>query len=344
MKLSVVIPGYNVPDWKWRRCVKSVVAAAGKLESAEVICIDDGSKACVGGLEDLSSESVRVSLVRFETNKGLPTARNYGMTTAHGEYVTFVDSDDEVRVEAYLRTVARMTDSGSDVGVFGVNVIFEQDHYQVHDIPDDKYYGELTPADVACLVKRRLFYYSWNKVFRRSYLEKNGFQFFADGVPCEDAIFNVQLVERHAKWITVGYEGYVYYRYDGSLLSSYKSTLVAGMNMCTKTWKRYKDATPGAYEALGSYEERSPEDVACAQWWNIWRRGAPYTMRMRWQFAKNNKDTLGRFTLIVFCLQAFKMFIRTYFYVAPIRRWIQKRNLRRLGAIVVPFEKRCNMA
>lgn len=341
-RLSVVVPGYNTPDRWWRRCVRSILNAISSDD--EVICVDDGSETHPAALAELAQEDKRVRIIRLENNAGLPTARNAGLDAAEGKYVTFVDSDDEVRPKTYAMTLASMDIHNADVGVFGVNGIYVNDGFMVHDIPEDKYYGELAPEDVGYLVKRRLFYYSWNKVLRKSFLDANGFKFDPKGVPCEDAIFNVALVVKKAKWVTVAYEGYIYYRYDGSLLSTYKPTYVEGTCACTKAWKDYKDSTPGAYEGLekfglGWYDERSEDDIVRGQWTNIWRRKSPFGMKERWRYAKEHADVLGRATAWVFVKKAVAMWLRAHCYWKPVRVWHEKRFLKEIGAKMVPIRR-----
>lgn len=331
-QLSVIVPGWNNRKEWWVRCVASLDRAL--TDADEIICVDDGSKEPV---QRDWFESKLVTVIRHDRNKGLPTARNTGLEVAHGRFVTFVDSDDAVRTETYSKCLAALEAHTADVAVYGVNVIYVNDGFVIHDVTDDKNYGELTPSDVGYLVKRRLFYYSCNKVFRKSFLDEHAFKFDPTGVPCEDAIFNVRLVREKAKWVTVAYEGYIYYRYDGSLLSTYKPTYVEGTRACTKAWHDYKEATPGAYEALdkyglGWYDETSEEDIVRGQWTNIWRRKSPFVLAERWKYAKAHAEILGQNTAWVFFKKALFMWLRAHCYWKPIRRWHELRFLRHIGA------------
>ena len=98
--ISVIIPIYNTGD--------SAVKLLNKLtkqsyENLEIICVDDGSK---DGSFDLVSEFIRQSKLKNKNlnmtilrqkNQGAAGARNLGLKKASGEYVTFIDSDDEVK-------------------------------------------------------------------------------------------------------------------------------------------------------------------------------------------------------------------------------------------------------
>ena len=98
--ISAIIPIYNTGD--------SAVKLLNKLtkqsyENLEIICVDDGSK---DGSFDLISEFIRQSKLKNKNlnmtilrqkNQGAAGARNLGLKKASGEYITFIDSDDEVK-------------------------------------------------------------------------------------------------------------------------------------------------------------------------------------------------------------------------------------------------------
>ena len=111
--ISVIIPIYNTGD--------SAVKLLNKLtkqsyENLEIICVDDGSK---DGSFDLVSEFIRQSglknknlnmTILRQKNQGAAGARNLGLKKASGEYVTFIDSDDEVKkthIEDLLKSLEK---------------------------------------------------------------------------------------------------------------------------------------------------------------------------------------------------------------------------------------------
>ena len=92
MKVSVIIPVYNVEPYL-ERCVKSVVGQT--YQELEIILVDDGSKDGSGKLCDKLADSDSRIKVVHQKNQGLSGARNTGIRQATGEYVVFLDSDDE---------------------------------------------------------------------------------------------------------------------------------------------------------------------------------------------------------------------------------------------------------
>ena len=89
--ISVVVPVYNSEPFlkKTVRCIQEQTDPA-----FEIILVNDGS--LDGSLElcrELEKEDERIRVLTQE-NKGLSAARNAGVLEAHGEYISFVDSDD----------------------------------------------------------------------------------------------------------------------------------------------------------------------------------------------------------------------------------------------------------
>lgn len=103
MKVSVIVPVYNVSDYL-PKCMESILGQTHR--DLEVICIDDGSTD--DGLAVLQSFAARDARVRVlhQENGGVVRARAAGLAIAAGAYVTFVDPDDWIEsdmIEALLQ-------------------------------------------------------------------------------------------------------------------------------------------------------------------------------------------------------------------------------------------------
>jgi glycosyltransferase involved in cell wall biosynthesis len=89
--VSVIIPTFNRAR-HIGRAIKSALAQT--FCDWELIVVDDGS---TDDTEDVvhSFNDPRIRLIRHDKNYGAPAARNTGIRASKGEYICFLDSDDE---------------------------------------------------------------------------------------------------------------------------------------------------------------------------------------------------------------------------------------------------------
>src|SRR5690606_35537849 len=95
------------------------------LKEIELIVVDDGSTD--GGdklVEQYCAKYPQVKLLR-QKRKRQGAARNLALAYAKGKYVSFVDSDDTIPVDAYTKMVAAAEQYGSDM-VCGIQQSFSQ--------------------------------------------------------------------------------------------------------------------------------------------------------------------------------------------------------------------------
>lgn len=117
LKVSVIIPTFNrVQDVQ--RALNSALAQT--YRELEIIVVDDGSTD--GTAEGLSRYQDQVRYVRIP-HCGLPSkARNAGLEMARGDYLAFLDSDDEWLPQKLERQIA-ILDSCPDVGLVCSNAL-----------------------------------------------------------------------------------------------------------------------------------------------------------------------------------------------------------------------------
>ncbi len=121
MKLSVIIPVYNVAPYL-RDCLDSVaVALACCSVQSEIICVDDGSTdGSAQILDDAVSSfdlqpSTFVFCVIHQENAGVSAARNRGVEAATGEWIAFVDADDKVGEHRFEHFITVAEETGAEV-------------------------------------------------------------------------------------------------------------------------------------------------------------------------------------------------------------------------------------
>lgn len=166
MKLSVVIPVYKVEPYL-ERCMRSVYRQT--FRDMEIIMIDDGSPDGSGALADrLAAEDARARVIHQE-NQGLSVARNMGLRAATGDYIVFLDSDDEWILEDGIETLLR--NEGADLIIFKAVHIWKSRTEQVSDYDIDYLSGlPDTQAIFSHLVLTRQFQVSACKLLVRRQL------------------------------------------------------------------------------------------------------------------------------------------------------------------------------
>ncbi len=92
--ISIIIPFYNEEDY-FDSCIQSVLNQTYK--NIEIIIINDGSDTkYLDKLEFYKNlNSNKIKIIHNKDNKGVSYARNIGIDSARGNYIAFIDSDDE---------------------------------------------------------------------------------------------------------------------------------------------------------------------------------------------------------------------------------------------------------
>ena len=112
MKLSIIIPVYNVRQWL-EETVNSVLNQT--FRDFELILVDDGATDGSGELCDtfaLADDRVRVI---HQKNAGVSAARNAGLDAAKGEFIGWVDSDDIIETDMFQRLVMLAESNNAEI-------------------------------------------------------------------------------------------------------------------------------------------------------------------------------------------------------------------------------------
>jgi len=141
--VSVIIPTYNRLH-TIDRALKSAINQT--YDNLEIIIIDDGSTdGTESFIKNINDE--RIIYVRHQHNKGESTARTTGVQIANGEYIAYLDSDDEWMPEKTAIQLESLLKHGSNIiaGCTG--------HFKIHS--DQKF--EFQPPENAFWFKWFLF-------------------------------------------------------------------------------------------------------------------------------------------------------------------------------------------
>lgn len=130
MKVSVIVPVYNAERYL-DRCVASILDQT--CPDLELILINDGSRDSSGAICDKwAGADPRVKVVHQE-NRGVSAARNAGLDMASGDYIAFVDADDEIAPETCETALRYMDDH--DMVMWDAVTVWGDDRREPDTIP-----------------------------------------------------------------------------------------------------------------------------------------------------------------------------------------------------------------
>lgn len=114
VRISVIIPVYNMEQYI-EKSVRSVIDQTWR--DLELIVVDDGSTDATGEiLRRLAAQDARIRVIHQE-NGGVSAARNTGLAEASGEYVAWLDGDDQMQPQALEKLNAAILETGADMSL-----------------------------------------------------------------------------------------------------------------------------------------------------------------------------------------------------------------------------------
>ncbi|SHL48524.1 glycosyltransferase [Fibrobacter sp. UWEL] len=216
--VSVIIPVYNA-DKYLDRCLSSIITQT--YTSIEIILIDDGSKDNSASICDsYAAKDNRITVIHKE-NEGQSVARNIGTDTSTGEYILYVDADDEIPQNAISLFIEKLNEHPQAEMVVG----------EIKSIPNDptrysaNYYKRFDYIDNNLWVrehfyrfKNRLATNPVNKLIKRSFITQNQLN-FKPGIIHEDELWMFHISQRLSRLAFVHEATYLRYINPNSIMT-----------------------------------------------------------------------------------------------------------------------------
>lgn len=159
--ISVIIAIYN-PGKYLRACLDSIVNQTYK--NLEIILVDDGSTDdSLAVCKEYAEKDNRI-IVHHKENSGVSATRNQGIRLAHGDYFSFIDSDDFIELDTYEYLMNLMQEHQVDI-VNHEHYITKPSNETIHTSPEHAY-GKFNRKDSMNVV---VHYYPFacNKLFSK---------------------------------------------------------------------------------------------------------------------------------------------------------------------------------
>ncbi|MBR3358756.1 MAG: glycosyltransferase [Solobacterium sp.] len=227
-KVSIVVPIYKTEQYL-KRCVDSLIHQT--LKDIEIILVDDGSPDnCPAMCEELAETDSRIKIVH-KKNGGLSSARNAGMRVAEGEYIGFVDSDDDVEADMYERMADIADRENVDFVMSDYKRVLSNGHSYLKslNITPGKYDKEKIITDIypSLIMGTNIDYGPllsvWHCIYRKSFLDEHQLYFEESVKWSEDNLFSAFAGYYADSFYYMKNEAlYHYYQNQGTITTSYK--------------------------------------------------------------------------------------------------------------------------
>ena len=227
IKISIIIPVYNAENYL-SRSVGSILSQ--ESDEFELILVDDGSKDSSPDLCDNYKQVDSRVVVYHKTNGGASSARNKGIENARGEWVVFLDADDEVSPQLICSLLESIKGNITDIIFYGYKMVFSD--RSVEKCLDNKI---LDSEDFSYVFTDCEIYTPWSKAFKRELLMRENIWFDTELRTGEDTLFMFQYLAHVRTASTMGDILYIHYVIEGSL-----SAVVVPYNLNLRLYNQIK--------------------------------------------------------------------------------------------------------
>ena len=199
--ISIIVPVYNTEKYL-DRCIQSILAQT--YTDFELLLIDDGSTDSSGAICDKYAEQDSRVRVFHKENGGVASARRLGLEESKGEYISFVDSDDNLFPLSLSILIKNITSDDIDI--------------IVSDIKDESIISgyEFVKYSLQWRVQASI----WGRLYRKELFDNTSFDVSRKLIVGEDLFMNLRvgLKTRFVKCISESV--YNYYKNPNSITST----------------------------------------------------------------------------------------------------------------------------
>lgn len=246
--ISIIVPVYKVKDEYLRQCIDSLINQT--FQDIEIILIDDGTPDNGGIIcDEYAKKDKRVKVIH-QSNQGVSSARNRGIDAATGEWITFVDADDWIELNACQVLKDLIIQEDMDFLIFALKVNFpdreeknpfwnkshvyldkdERDELQIqllHKVVS-KYSPPFNMVGVAVC-----------KLYKATFLKKFNLKYNINLALSEDGVFVFRALENAEKVIYVNEFLYNYRKHTESATHRYRENAELDYSKGLKELQKY---------------------------------------------------------------------------------------------------------
>lgn len=227
-KVSVIVPVYNVEKYL-EKCLDSLVNQT--LQDIEILVINDSTPDNSQMIIDRYVKTYPNMVRSFiKPNGGIASVRNFGLSRAQGDYISFVDGDDYVDVDM-LQTLYNEAIK-NDANVVVSDFYFTYEHKET-------VYKEYPYQNTKEMIVN-LFAVLWNKLYKRTYLESLGLTFI-ESSRFEDVSYLMRMAPYYDKFYFVSRPFVHYVQRASSITASHNYKVKDIIIVLNDILKYYKE-------------------------------------------------------------------------------------------------------
>lgn len=168
--VSIVIPTYNSSHY--------ILTTLKELESQkydnyEIVIVNDGSRDnTIELLEQEARVNSRINIVNKD-NGGVSSARNAGIRVAKGEFISFLDDDDSLSPDFFIKMYAKQKETNADAIYCGFNGYYGKDPVRYRNIASDFLEGSL----LLNFLNKEVKFHIGCLFIKKKFIEKNNLFF-----------------------------------------------------------------------------------------------------------------------------------------------------------------------
>lgn len=220
MKISIIIPIFNTAQYIVP-CIQSVISQTyhGDMECILVDdCGNDNSIELAQRIIDSYHGPICFCIIRHSCNRGLSAARNTGMEKAQGNYIFFLDSDDEMTSDCIDTLSQPLLEEKYDIVVGDIQAIGNSNlqEFVRLKLPNGTV---LRDRQILQTYRKQWNMMAQNKLYRTDFLRKESI-FFKEGLVFEDELWSLELACLAKSIRIVKTPTYLYYIRQGSITTT----------------------------------------------------------------------------------------------------------------------------
>ena len=192
-KVTIAMPVYNVAPYVERSLLS---ALSQSFQNIEFLIIDDkgtdNSMEIVRQIVSTHPRGKDVRIIDHRINQGPGQTRNTAIEQAQGEYLYFMDSDDEIMPDCIQALYDAMTETPVDFIAASHIVVRDNQPIRESVLPNRILNGTYELWQYQSSAKQPIYIVTWNKLYRLKFLKNNHIR-CAPHHRNEDEIFTTQV-------------------------------------------------------------------------------------------------------------------------------------------------------